>query len=215
MKGRHVEVQPKRLLQDIETLIRDTFPKSIHLNLSLPRESWTIMGDPTQLHQILLNLSVNARDAMPNGGKLTISVENVVLNKQTAAKYLRASPGRYVTIIVTDSGTGISAAILDKIFEPFFTTKEVGRGTGLGLSSVPRHRKKSRRFCRRRKQARPRRHLQSVSSRHRTFARETQRTRQRSAAFRGETARPSSSSMTNPPSSPSPATPWKPSATKS
>ena len=136
VKGDRVEIQPKRLLKDIETLVRETFPKSIQLHLSLPKECWTIMGDPTQLHQILLNLSVNARDAMPNGGTLTILAENAVLDQRQTAKYLHAKPGRYVIITVSDSGMGIPAAMLDKIFEPFFTTKEVGKGTGLGLSTV-------------------------------------------------------------------------------
>jgi len=135
-KGERLEIQPKRLLKDIETLIEDTFPKNIQLKLSLPNESWTIAGDPTQLHQILLNLSLNARDAMSDGGTLTITVENAVVDAQRAAKHVGAKAGRYVTIKVIDSGNGIPAAILDKIFEPFFTTKEVGKGTGLGLSTV-------------------------------------------------------------------------------
>jgi PAS domain S-box-containing protein len=136
IQGKRLEIQPKRLLKDIETLIRDTFPKSIQLNLSIPKESWPIVGDPTQLHQILLNLCVNARDAMPNGGTLVITAENVVLDERRVAKYLHAKPGRYVNITVRDSGTGISPELIDKIFEPFFTTKDVGKGTGLGLSTV-------------------------------------------------------------------------------
>ena len=136
MEGERIEVQPKHLLKDIETIIRDTFPKSIQQELSFPDDPWTILGDPTLLHQILLNLCVNARDAMPNGGKLTLSVENAVLDQQYATMNAQAKPGRYVLISVTDTGTGIPPAIIDKIFEPFFTTKEVGKGTGLGLSTV-------------------------------------------------------------------------------
>lgn len=94
------------------------------------------MGDPTQLHQILLNLCVNARDAMPHGGSLILTVENVVVDEQYAAMNLQAKAGQYVCINVTDSGTGIPPAILGKIFEPFLTTKDVGKGTGLGLSTV-------------------------------------------------------------------------------
>jgi PAS domain S-box-containing protein len=135
-RGKSMEVQPRRLLKDIETLVRDTFPANIRLNLSLPNDSWPVAGDPTQLHQILLNLSVNARDAMPYGGNLTIAAENVTMDKKMAAKYLNARPGKYVKMTVQDSGAGIPAAIMDKIFEPFFTTKDIGKGTGLGLSTV-------------------------------------------------------------------------------
>lgn len=136
IKGERVEIKPKRLLKDIETLIADTFPKNIRVKLSIPRDSWTLLGDPTLMHQILLNLSVNARDAMPEGGTLTITVENTVLDEHQAVTHVGAKPGRYVAISVIDSGTGIPATFVDKIFEPFFTTKEVGKGTGLGLSTV-------------------------------------------------------------------------------
>jgi PAS domain S-box-containing protein len=136
LEGQRIEVQPKYLLKDLESIIRDTFPKDIRLQFSVPDDIWTIMGDPTQIHQILLNLSVNARDAMPNGGLLSIEVENCVLDEQYAAMNIQARAGRYVRINVTDSGTGIPAALLDKIFEPFFTTKEPNKGTGLGLSTV-------------------------------------------------------------------------------
>jgi CheY-like chemotaxis protein len=136
LEGERIEVQPKHLLKDLENIIKDTFPKDIRLQFSIPNETWTILGDPTQIHQILLNLCVNARDAMPNGGNLTVAVENCMIDEQYAAMNLQAKPGRYVNISVTDSGTGIPPAILDKIFEPFFTTKELNKGTGLGLSTV-------------------------------------------------------------------------------
>jgi PAS domain S-box-containing protein len=136
LQGERVEVQPVHLLKDIETIIRDTFPKNIRRDVYFPESAWTILGDPTQLHQILLNLCVNARDAMPDGGNLAISVENVLLDDQYASMNIQARPGRYVIINVTDSGEGIPGDILDKIFDPFFTTKEVGKGTGLGLSTV-------------------------------------------------------------------------------
>jgi len=135
-KGERLEMQPKRLLNEIENLIEDTFPKNIRLKLSFPNDSWTIPGDPTQLHQVLLNLSLNARDAMPDGGTLTITVENVMVDEQRTTKHNGAKAGRYVAMKVMDSGTGIPLAILNKIFEPFFTTKEEGKGTGLGLSTV-------------------------------------------------------------------------------
>jgi PAS domain S-box-containing protein len=136
MEGERIEVQPKHLVKDIENIIKDTFPKNIRQELLIADDTWTILGDPTQLHQVLLNLCVNARDAMPNGGSLAIKVENCVLDEQYAAMNAEARPGRYVLISVTDSGTGIPPELLDKIFEPFFTTKEVGKGTGLGLSST-------------------------------------------------------------------------------
>ncbi len=123
-------------MRDLETIIKDTFPKDIRLEFSIPNDIWTILGDPTQMHQILLNLCVNARDAMPNGGNLTVDVENCVLDEQYAAMNIQAKPGRYVNISVTDSGTGIPPRIVDKIFEPFFTTKDLNKGTGLGLSTV-------------------------------------------------------------------------------
>jgi PAS domain S-box-containing protein len=136
LEGERVEVQPRHLLKDLECIIKDTFPKNIRLQFSIPNDTWTIWGDPTQVHQILLNLCVNARDAMPNGGSLTVGVENRVLDEQYAAMNLGTKPGRYVNISVTDSGTGIPPAIRDKIFDPFFTTKELNKGTGLGLSTV-------------------------------------------------------------------------------
>jgi PAS domain S-box-containing protein len=136
IEGERVEIQPKHLLKDLECIIRDTFPKDLRLQFSVPNDTWTILGDPTQMHQILLNLCVNARDAMPEGGSLSIAVENAALDKHYAAMNLQAKAGNYVSISVTDSGTGIPPEIIEKIFEPFFTTKEVGKGTGLGLSTV-------------------------------------------------------------------------------
>jgi PAS domain S-box-containing protein len=136
MEGQRTEVQPKHLLNDLVSIIKDTFPKDVRLKFSIPTDTWTISGDPTQLHQILLNLCVNARDAMPDGGSLTVAAENCVLDDQYAAMHIEAKAGRYVIISVTDSGTGIPPAILEKIFEPFFTTKDLNKGTGLGLSTV-------------------------------------------------------------------------------
>jgi PAS domain S-box-containing protein len=131
-----IEVQPRHLLQDVENIIKDTFPKDIRLEFSIPSELWTIYGDPTQIHQILLNLCVNARDAMPMGGILTLSVENCLLDEHYAAMNLQTKPGRYICINVIDSGIGMQPDLIDKIFEPFFTTKELNKGTGLGLSTV-------------------------------------------------------------------------------
>jgi len=136
LEAHTAEVQPKHLLKEIQGIIKDTFPRDIQLSFSAAHDGWTIRGDPTQLHQILLNLCVNARDAMPNGGKLTINVENRTLDEQYAAMNLGAKAGDYVLVSLTDTGTGIPQDIIDKIFDPFFTTKEVGKGTGLGLSTV-------------------------------------------------------------------------------
>jgi PAS domain S-box-containing protein len=136
LEGERIEVQPKHLLKDLESIIKDTFPKNIRLKFSIPADTWTILGDPTQVHQILLNLCVNARDAMPHGGNLAIGIENCVLDEHYVAMNTQARPGRYVQISVTDSGTGIPPGLLDKIFEPFFTTKDLHNGTGLGLSTV-------------------------------------------------------------------------------
>ena len=136
MEGERVEIQPKHLFKDLEHIIKDTFPKNITLGFTIPHNTWTILGDPTQVHQVLLNLCVNARDAMPDGGKLVVSVENSVLDQAYASMHLEAKPGRYVAITVVDSGTGIPQKLIDKIFEPFFTTKTLNHGTGLGLSTV-------------------------------------------------------------------------------
>jgi PAS domain S-box-containing protein len=136
LEGERIEIQPKHLFLDLENIIKGTFPKNIQLEFVIPNGIWTIWGDPTQVHQILLNLCVNARDAMPNGGSLTVEVENCVLDEHYAAMSSQATPGRYVQINVTDSGMGMSQEVIDKIFEPFFTTKEMGKGTGLGLSTV-------------------------------------------------------------------------------
>jgi PAS domain S-box-containing protein len=136
IQGERIEIQPKHLLQDIELIIKDIFPKDIRLHLSIPEETWTIQGDPTQMHQVLLNLCLNARDAMPDGGDLHLGLENCLLDEQHAAMNLQAKPGRYVKFSVIDHGTGMPPEILDKIFEPFFTTKDIDKGTGLGLSTV-------------------------------------------------------------------------------
>ncbi len=136
MEGQRIVIQPKYLLKDIEHIVNDTFPKDIRLELALPHDTWSIVGDPTQVQQVLLNLCVNARDAMPNGGTLTIKTENCLADEHYVAMNRQAKLGSYVAISVTDVGVGIPADIIDNIFEPFFTTKELGKGTGLGLSSV-------------------------------------------------------------------------------
>lgn len=134
--GEKTVFNPSHLVKDVARFITQTFPKEIEIDCEAPSTVWSIFGEPTQLHQVLLNLCVNARDAMPNGGRLTLKVENVVLDAAKAAAFVDAQEGEYVCLTVSDTGTGIEPEILDKIFEPFFTTKEVGKGTGLGLSVV-------------------------------------------------------------------------------
>lgn len=135
-KGERVVLQPRHVLREVMNIVTGTFPKSLNVEHSLSKDLWTILGDPTQLHQVLLNLCVNARDAMPDGGTLTISAENVTLDEDSAKLNIDSKPGKYVVITVSDTGSGIPPGLLDKIFEPFFTTKEVGKGTGLGLSTA-------------------------------------------------------------------------------
>ena len=135
VKGDRAVVKPAILLQEIKQFILETFPKSMVLNVHIEDNLWAILGDATQLHQVLLNLCVNARDAMPDGGKLSIHMENVMLNEAYAEKNLGSKAGPYVLIKVADNGTGIPKAIQNRIFEPFFTTKPPGKGTGLGLST--------------------------------------------------------------------------------
>ncbi|HWB59238.1 MAG TPA: PAS domain S-box protein [Chthoniobacteraceae bacterium] len=136
MDGPQVEIQPKDLIKDIQHIVRDTFPKNIRLETSAPPDVWNMKGDPTQLYQILLNLCVNARDAMPQGGRIMIAIENRVVSGPDAAMHLKANAGPYLAIHVSDTGIGIPKENLDMIFEPFFTTKEFGKGSGLGLSTL-------------------------------------------------------------------------------
>jgi two-component system cell cycle sensor histidine kinase/response regulator CckA len=129
-------LQPQPLIHEICKIIRETFPKSIQIKTELDHKLWDIEGDSTQIHQVLLNLCVNARDAMPPGGTLTIGARNVNLEKPVSRAGLAAMPGPYVEIKIVDTGMGIPADIQDNIFQPFFTTKAVNKGTGLGLSTT-------------------------------------------------------------------------------
>jgi nitrogen-specific signal transduction histidine kinase/CheY-like chemotaxis protein len=124
------------LLKEVINVLDETFPKSIALRSSIPEDLWMVEGDATQLHQVLMNLSVNARDAMPDGGTLTLAAENMVVDELYASMSPGAKPGPYVVWLVADTGTGIPPEDLDRIFDPFFTTKEPGKGTGLGLSTA-------------------------------------------------------------------------------
>jgi len=136
IEGKRINLQLAHLLKEIRLIIQQTLPKSIEISLDLPSNLWPVMGDATQLHQVFMNLCVNARDAMPHGGSLHIAAQNVQFNDLTAQKFLQAQPGPYVQVTVTDTGVGIAPQIVGHIFDPFFTTKDVGKGTGLGLAAV-------------------------------------------------------------------------------
>ena len=129
-------IQPRHLVREIVELMRITFPKSVQIKLSLPQDLWCVSGDATHLHQVLMNLCVNANEAMPDGGRLTIEAKNAILDAPAPGLPVVPRPGPYVLITVADTGVGISASIIDKIFAPFFTTKRQGKSTGLGLSTV-------------------------------------------------------------------------------
>jgi two-component system cell cycle sensor histidine kinase/response regulator CckA len=134
--GERVALAPALLLKEIVSLMRETFPRNIVHRLEIAPDARPISGDPTQLHQVFLNLAVNARDAMPEGGTLTLRVHNEHFDEKAARLIPGAQPGDYVCLTVADTGTGIPPDILEHLFEPFFTTKPRGRGTGLGLSTV-------------------------------------------------------------------------------
>ncbi|HWA24474.1 MAG TPA: response regulator [Lacunisphaera sp.] len=129
-------VQPKHLLRELVDVITQTFPRTLKVEDEIPANLWPIKVNPTQFHQVLLNLCVNARDAMPNGGALTLRAANCTLDEVGAAAIEGAKPGPYLAIEVADTGTGMPPEVLGRIWEPFFTTKAPGRGTGLGLSTV-------------------------------------------------------------------------------
>jgi PAS domain S-box-containing protein len=131
-----LEIDVNALVLESAKLLHPTLGKHIEIAPLLAEDAWTALVDPSQLTTAVLNLALNARDAMPNGGKLTIETGNIVLDESYANMHSELAPGNYVMIAVSDTGSGIPAALLERVFEPFFTTKEVGRGTGLGLSMV-------------------------------------------------------------------------------
>ena len=135
-EGKRTTLQVKHLLLEIRQIANQTFPKSIEVCMNVEPELWAVRADATQLHQVLMNLCVNARDAMPDGGTLNISAENFFIDENYTQMNLDAQVGPYMVITISDTGMGIPAELIDRIFEPFFTTKELGKGTGLGLSTV-------------------------------------------------------------------------------
>jgi hypothetical protein len=136
LDGEQAPVQLVQLIGDLREIISETFPRNIKIVTKVPKNLWPITGDPTQLHQVLLNLAVNARDSMPSGGNLTITAENVAMGGQNGGACQKANEVPHVLLRVTDTGIGIPPELRERIFEPFFTTKEVGKGTGLGLATV-------------------------------------------------------------------------------
>jgi signal transduction histidine kinase len=130
------EVDVNRLVMDAANLLRPTLGEHVELQMTLAGDAWRSLIDPGQLTNAILNLALNARDAMPGGGKLTIETGNAVLDENYASKKIDVVAGEYVMIAVTDSGHGIPAGILDQVFEPFFTSKDIDKGSGLGLSMV-------------------------------------------------------------------------------
>ena len=138
-RGLHAQkmtVQTRHLLKEIAEMVQETFPRNIALKADFPRALWLVEADTTQLHQVLMNLCINARDAMPQGGTLKLHAENIELAAAAAAQIPGARPGRYVLWSIIDTGAGIPPEDLPRLFQPFFTTKAPGKGTGLGLSTV-------------------------------------------------------------------------------
>lgn len=136
LEAKFTLLQVEHLIVEIEQIVKETFPKSIGIHTNISPSLGNVSGDATQLHQVLMNLCVNARDAMPYGGTLSISAETLFVDENYARMHIDAKAGSYVVISVADTGIGIPPEIVDRIFEPFFTTKEIGKGTGLGLSTV-------------------------------------------------------------------------------
>jgi len=133
-EGRNVNLSQE--MGHVVSILERTLPGMIDIELHLGSRLWTVKADPHQIEQVLLNLGINAADAMPDGGRLIIQTQNVAINKVHVRQHLGAPPGNYVLLTVSDTGCGMDKETQDHIFEPFFTTKGVGKGTGLGLASV-------------------------------------------------------------------------------
>ena len=133
-EGVHTKLNPQKIIKDVCRQLENIIPDNVHLHKRISDDITAVLGDATQLHQVLINLCTNARDAMPNGGELTLTAENTVVGRETAEEHSNAAEGAYVVFSINDTGAGIASSELDKIFEPFYTTKEIGKGTGLGLS---------------------------------------------------------------------------------
>lgn len=136
IQGEKIVLNVRHAIREVVAIMETTFPKNIAVDISLGTDLPLISADPTQLQQVLINLCVNARDAMPNGGRLILRASAVDVDRQYAVMNRAATPGRFIVIEVCDSGVGMTREVIDRIFEPFFTTKEFGKGTGLGLATV-------------------------------------------------------------------------------
>lgn len=136
MPGDHVPVQIRHSIREVQRVSSQTFPKGIRFSVQLDQDLWPVSADATQMEQVLMNLFVNARDAMPEGGTIALRAKNVRLDHTYCRLNTKATPGPYVQIDVSDTGAGMPPDVLERIFEPFFTTKGVGKGTGLGLSTL-------------------------------------------------------------------------------
>jgi len=136
VEGERVAIQPGAIIEEVEKITGETFPETVEVKTDVADDLTQIVGDATQIQQVLMNLSVNARDAMPDGGTLTVRAYDAEITPDDARKNIDAEAGDYVCIEVSDTGTGIPSDVVDKIFEPFFSTKPEGEGTGLGLSTA-------------------------------------------------------------------------------
>jgi PAS domain S-box-containing protein len=133
---KRILVQLRHILKEVFEITQATFPKNIQIKQDYAADLWTVTGDPTQIHQVLMNLCVNASHSMPDGGTLTITAQNRELSSEEARHYHDVKPGRYVVATISDTGAGIPPDIINKIFDPFFTTKSGKKGSGLGLSTA-------------------------------------------------------------------------------
>ncbi len=134
--GEKTNIQPGQIISEIEKITKDTFSKNVIVSFEEEKSNLSIEADPTQIQQVLLNLIVNAKDALISGGRIKVKLHSFLVDENFANNNIDAKLGSYIVFSVSDSGSGISVEILDKIFEPFFTTKEIGKGTGLGLSTA-------------------------------------------------------------------------------
>jgi two-component system, cell cycle sensor histidine kinase and response regulator CckA len=136
VEGERTILHLSHIIAEVQQIIEETFPKAITTSFDVSQDLWAIIGNATQLHQVLMNLCINARDAMPDGGELAIATQNLFIDENYVRLNLDAKVGRFIQVTISDTGIGISSEVIDRIFEPFFTTKEFGKGTGLGLSTA-------------------------------------------------------------------------------